>query len=245
MSVSKRKLAKKNLYRKISYPFLIEKCLEEAENLGAHHAPEVKRIIKQTLLLQKQLSIAEEIVSTTDDVWGKLVTADWSHQQFLVMKVVSMLIGIAECDNANAQNRDAVLSANAGLVLNTSSLNSGLARADNLKLADLGKDRFKRRVQTLDSQSIDWITCERIKPVMQKLYKHYGHSSASKRPPSGSSAGHNSQKSKTVFSIMKGGFTLTNTAGKTRLDSYFSDLHEWCESVVAFVEDRLKKRNGK
>merc|ERR1739847_185083 len=92
---------------------------------------------------------------------------------------------------------------------------------ENLKLADLGKERFKRRIQTLDSQSIAWQTCEKIKPFLVKLRKQYS--------------------TKNYRSIWKTIRYQHNNNG-VNLDSFFLNMFEWCESIVTFIEDRLKTR---
>lgn len=184
---------------------VIETCISQAESLGAHHAPELKQVIKQTLLLQKQLTLADELLEETDEYWSKLVISDWTHNQFLIMKVVNILIGISDSSGN-----------------------------ENIKIVDLGKDRFKRRIQMLNSQTICWLTCEKVKPMLGKLKKFYGKKIVPNTDKNG--------KIPRITSSKKSKYNrfYNLTSNSSRLEQYFVNLYEWSDSIVCFVEERFK-----
>ena len=99
----------------------------------------------------------------------------------------------------------------------------------HLMLSELGKERLKRRLQSLDVQVLEWHICEQVAPLIEKCKKSF-------------SAKNNAKKREKQRKFGKFVPTLMPSASQENIENLFSTVFEWSQNIVKCVEDRLKAR---
>ena len=142
---------------------VITQAIDYADSVNAHHAPELKGILARSLLLQKQLILTEEILMSVDNNWCWLSGYEsWKKEEIIVMNIFGILLGFYGGEGKLPPPPPY-------------GCNSGYTKIENgslhLVLGEMGKERLKRRLQSLDVQVLDWHICEQVRPMIEKCKK--------------------------------------------------------------------------